>query len=67
MNLRKCKCGAEPTENEIYIQCNECGLATRWLANHDEAVAAWNLGVDLIRRHPVKGKVIKVGDEVYAK
>lgn len=66
MKLRKCTCGARPTEYELCIQCNECGLTTRWFANHEAAVTAWNLG-DLIRRHSVKGRVIKCGDEIYAK
>ena len=67
MEVRKCSCGAEPKEYEFCIQCNNCGLATRWFANHQVAVTAWNLGFDLIRRHSVNGKVIKSGDEIYAK
>lgn len=67
MELRKCECGAEPTEYELGIQCNNCGLATRWFANHEAAVTAWNLGADLIRRHPVTGRRMKAGDEIYAK
>lgn len=67
MELRKCKCGAEPTEYEFVIQCNNCGLTTRWFANHKAAVNAWNLGVDLVRRYPITGKCIKPGDEIYAK
>lgn len=67
MEVRKCSCGAEPKEYGFGVQCNECGLATRWFANHEAAVNAWNLGVDLIRRHSVNGKVIKSGDEIYAK
>ena len=71
MELRKCKCGAKPKEYGFWdgfcVQCNECGLATRRFVNHEAAVTAWNIGVDLIRRHPVDGKRIKTGDEIYAK
>lgn len=67
MELRKCSCGAEPTEYEFGIQCPDCGLATRWFANHQAAVTAWNIGIDLIRRYSVTGKRTKAGDEIYAK
>ena len=57
MELRKCACGADATEYQFGIQCNNCGLRTIWFANHQAAVNAWNLGLDLIQGSPSRGNI----------
>ena len=67
MEVRICSCGAKPRVYEFGVQCSKCGLATRWYANQEAAINAWNLGADLIRRYPINSRRIKAGDEIYAK